>query len=841
MKLRPPLERPSSTEPPVGALPDMLVVKFVEGSRVRRGADGLFFAEGPFSTDDDARLERAGLARGDLEAALAGVNEIFGGHPGTSVEGLVPAGKEWLLEEGRVEAEQRWDQELADLNLYFAVRVVGGQAAVSSLVEELNTFAVVESAYVPVQTSPAAGDEDPLTTFVSTGQTWLGRAPNGIDAEYAWRFPGGDGAGVRVVDVEFSWELFHEDLPGSYFLTEQSAFGGFNVDHGTAVLGQLCAVHNDYGARGIVPGAAIGVSSWGRWGLWAAGVVAASLALERGDVMLLEMHLPGPGSSPGDVLAGSGPGFLPVEVDGATRDAIIFSVLQRGIVVVEAAGNGSVHLDRHVTVGFLFRDRAIDSGAIMVGAGEAGRRVALDFSNHGSRLDVHGWGEGVHTTGYGDAFQPLDRSPRQRYTSGFGGTSSASPMVAGAAAIIQGVLRAAGREPLHPLAMRELLVRTGSQQESGDAEARRIGPMPDLHRALASLGFESRWLHVFAVPATGRVLTNSLRETDPEWTLWRPSANAVVTGGSAVGAVSRSQERLDVFAVGLDGRVFASRWRVGGAWEAWRPVGSTLFPPGAPVAAVSRRPSHLDLFAIAADGRPYTTWWHEGGQWATWRRIAGGQFPAGAPLSAISRSPNHLDVFAVGLDGREDGRLYTSTWNSRQADWAAWTDLGPGIFKHRTPVSTVSWRADQVDVIAVGRDGRVYTCSRMDGQPQFSAWRPLGDETFPELTTIPALARGTDGIDLFGINRHGHMVTTRWTNVTNEWSPWRRIRGGVFQPTGAPTAVSSGLNRLDLFALGLDGRIYTSSWAGTAEDWSNWKPLHTQTFPESTAITATYR
>lgn len=840
LKPRPPLQPPSSGESPVAAVPDTLIVKFVEGSLVRRGADGLFIAESHFSADDDARLERAGLFRGDLEEALAGVNELFRAYPGVSVEGLVPAGKEWQLDEGRVDAEQRWGQELADLNLYFAIRDVGGAAGVSALVEELNASPVVESAYIPVQMSTAAVDEDPVTTFVSSGQTWLGRAPNGIDAEYAWRFPGGDGAGVRVVDVEFSWELFHEDLPGSYFLMELSAFGSLNVDHGTAVLGQLCAVHNDYGVRGIVPAAEIGVSSWGRWGLWAAGVVAASLALRRGDVMLLEMHLPGPGTGLGDIVAGSGPGFLPVEVDGASRDAIVFAVLQRGIVVVEAAGNGSVHLDTHVTLGFLFRDRAFDSGAIMVGAGAAGRRVALDFSNHGSRLDVHAWGEGVHTTGFGDAFQPPDGSSRQRYTGGFGGTSSASPMVAGAAAIVQGVLRAAGREPLDPLAMRELLVSTGSLQEAGDAETRRIGPMPDLHRALGSLGFDNRWLHVFAVPSTGQALTNSLRETDPEWTTWGPPAAATVTPGSPVGAVSRSQDRLDVFAVGLDGRVFGSRWMVGGAWEAWHPIGSTLFPQHSLVTPVARTRSHLDLFAIAADGRPYTTWWDEGHEWAPWRPIAGGRFPAGAPLSAISRSPNHLDVFAVGLDGRDDGRVYTSTWNSRQADWSAWTNLGGGIFKHRAPVSTVAWRADQVDVFAVGRDGRVYTCARMDGQP-FSGWRAIGDQTFRELTTVPALARGTDGIDLFGINRSGHMVTTRWTNAANEWSAWRRVRGGVFQSTGTPTAVSSGPNRLDLFALGLDGRIYTSWWAGTAQDWSNWKPLHTQPFPDNVVITATYR
>ena len=35
---------------------------------------------------------------------------------------------------------------------------------------------------------------------------------DGINAEYAWGFPGGDGAGTTVIDVERGWQLNHEDL-----------------------------------------------------------------------------------------------------------------------------------------------------------------------------------------------------------------------------------------------------------------------------------------------------------------------------------------------------------------------------------------------------------------------------------------------------------------------------------------------------------------------------------------------------------------------------------------------------------------------------------------------------
>ena len=105
----------------------------------------------------------------------------------------------------------------------------------------------------------------------------------------------------------------------------------------------------------------------------------------------------------------------------------------------------------------------------------------MPFSSYGSRIDVQAWGENVVTTGYGDAFPTLDI--RQRYTLGFGGTSSATPMVAAAAIAIQGVRKACGKPPLTPHHMRNLLVNTGAAQPAGEGH---IGPMPRVDAALQS-------------------------------------------------------------------------------------------------------------------------------------------------------------------------------------------------------------------------------------------------------------------------------------------------------------------------------------------------------------------
>jgi hypothetical protein len=117
-----------------------------------------------------------------------------------------------------------------------------------------------------------------------------------------------------------------------------------------------------------------------------------------------------------------------------------------------------------------FAAQAPDSGAILVGAGAPPGRGAQEpdasrmaFSNHSPRLDAQGWGVDVATTGgFYDGKGDLAGGPENRwYTKAFSGTSSATPIVAGALACVQGWLRAAGLEPLTPSEARQALRCTG--------------------------------------------------------------------------------------------------------------------------------------------------------------------------------------------------------------------------------------------------------------------------------------------------------------------------------------------------------------------------------------------
>ena len=337
----------------------------------------------------------------------------------------------------------------------------------------------------------SAGDIPDLRTHQGYHQP----APAGVNSAAAWSEQGGRGAGVEIIDIEGGWCFTHADLAGNGGLRGGTEVGQDWRDHGTAVLGVLAARENGFGMSGVAPDAI--VSGYSHNNSDSSGAIQrAGNLLRRGDILLLEMHGPGPRHNFEE--RGDQAGYIAVE--WWPDDFIaIRNAVNKGIIVVEAAGNGAEDLNDAVydrpRRGFPadwrnpFRGGR-DSGAILVGAGAppSGNfgpdRSRLDFSNHGQRIDCQGWGEEVATTGYGDLFEGVGES--EYYTSGFAGTSSASPIVAGAVASLQGIARAR-RRALTPQRMRDLLRSTGSPQQAGPNGSGRIGNRPDLAGLIASL------------------------------------------------------------------------------------------------------------------------------------------------------------------------------------------------------------------------------------------------------------------------------------------------------------------------------------------------------------------
>ncbi len=133
-------------------------------------------------------------------------------------------------------------------------------------------------------------------------------------------------------------------------------------------------------------------------------------------------------------------------------------------------------------------------------------RSRLGFSNHGARVDTQAWGREVTSTGYGDL--QGGTAADLWYTDQFSGTSSASPIVVGALACIQGALRAAGRIPLSPARAQEVMRSYGSPQQDapGRPATERIGNRPNLRQQIpAALQQAAPWT---GVQFTGTVAAN---------------------------------------------------------------------------------------------------------------------------------------------------------------------------------------------------------------------------------------------------------------------------------------------------------------------------------------------
>jgi len=329
---------------------------------------------------------------------------------------------------------------------------------------------VVQVAYP--EGGPTPPPVNPSDDLRSGNQGYLDPAPGGIDARWAWINGPADGGGARIVDLEQGWTLDHEDLTGAGVTIISGASTAYH-GHGTAVLGEIIAVDNTLGGIGIAPAASARVVSQFRDnGAYrtADAIRSAASAMAAGDVLLLEAQIDYPTAA----------GLVPVEVEELVFDAIVAAVAL-GIIVVEAAANGGVDLDLFQDVNgnyVLNRNSADfrDSGAIVVGAAtSAVPHRRLHFSNHGSRVDCYAWGENIDTSGDG-----WTGTATNAYTQGFGGTSGASPMVAGAALILQSWRRRQGRTPYLPPDMRRLLTDGAPNTESADPASDRLGVMPNL-------------------------------------------------------------------------------------------------------------------------------------------------------------------------------------------------------------------------------------------------------------------------------------------------------------------------------------------------------------------------
>lgn len=311
-----------------------------------------------------------------------------------------------------------------------AVLTAGLMWLVGGAVAHATAVAAVE----PDQTLPVIRT-DSASTDPLLDQQWhlkaRGEEPAGTNVRAVW--PTTKGAGIVVGIVDDGLQHTHPDLAPNYMSDLSWDFNGNDADpspdinagdfHGTAVAGVAAARgDNGIGGSGAAPLASLA-------GLRLIGSpvsdaqIAAALAHQRDAIHILSNSWGPPDN--GSTL--SGPGAL---AQTAIETAIMQGRSGKGRVFLWAAGNGLTRDDNCNFNGFANNRFVMAVGALADNAQQApySEPCAAMFvtapSNGGTR--------GITTTDLvgapGDA--PGD------YTSGFGGTSAATPLVGGIAALM---------------------------------------------------------------------------------------------------------------------------------------------------------------------------------------------------------------------------------------------------------------------------------------------------------------------------------------------------------------------------------------------------------------------
>jgi len=340
----------------------------------------------------------------------------------------------------------------------------------------------------------------------------------GLSSYYSWLFDGGKGENVTIVDIEGGWTTDHEDLgiedPNVYSENGINLTGTpYNDDgdnnHGTSVLGEIASVDNNYGVTGIAHKANIKVINdySNEYGYSTADAIIRGISvLDEGSVILLESQKGGPNYHYDATNPSNQFGLVPDEWLQAEFDAIK-TATSNGFIIIEAGANGTQNLDDEVystCKGDLntyddgskgnetgtepcFDINTRDSGAIIVGAanppnGSWGTpRAKMYYTSYGKRVDVQAWGVDIYTTGYGDLFYP-NHDDKQAYTTQFGGTSGASPMITGVVALLQSRYKEKNNGNLLTAKEIRAIIKDpdNSRAQNGDDLTEHIGPQPDI-------------------------------------------------------------------------------------------------------------------------------------------------------------------------------------------------------------------------------------------------------------------------------------------------------------------------------------------------------------------------
>ena len=635
---------------------------------------------------------------------------------------------------------------------------------------------------------PPAGN--PLTEpLVGSGDTVVLNPGTGLENQWyifrchvngAW--PSASGKNVVIADVDWGCRTSHQDLSPNIQRTYNAFDGttdvthGGSVFHGTGVMGLTGASANAKGLAGIAHEATLwviqadsgtGTSLGGN--AWARGIdfVRTTDSAGKRKVVILEVQ------------TGAFGNYEQVP----SVNAAIKTAIAAGVVVCVAAGNGN-------------KDAGLDdsgnaippTGSILVGATgyDATQNKRAWFSNYGAPVVVCAPGDSAHDL-------TADSASDTAYRNGFGGTSGATPKVAGVCALL---LQA--NPSLSHAQVRSILNSSGTLV------------VPDPGKAVGTFLNAQAALQQAAVTGNGRLEVFARGADKAVWHDWQTAPNNGWSGWASMGgwvdiikSARNADGRLELFARGSDKAVWHN-WQTApnGGWSGWASLGGWVDI----IEAARNADGRLEIFARGSDGAVWHNWQTApNGGWSGWASLGGWVDLIAVGMNADGR----LEIFARGAD-----RALWHKWQTApNGGWSGWASLGGWI-----DMLAVGRNADgRLEVFARGSDAAVWHNWQTAANNGWSGWASLGG--WIDLLSVRSNKDGRLEIFARGSDK---AVWHKWqTAPNNGWSGWASLGGWIDELAANQNADG----RLEVFARGADDALWHIWQTAPNGGWSGWASM----------------
>jgi hypothetical protein len=590
------------------------------------------------------------------------------------------------------------------------------------------------------------------------------------------------GKNVVIADVDWGCRTSHQDLLPNIKKTYNAYDGssdithGGAVFHGTGVLGLSGAAVNGKGMAGFAheadlwpiqadsgTGPALGGNAWARGIDW----VRTTNSGGKRKVVILEVQ------------TGAFGNYEQVP----SVNAAIKTAIAAGVVVCVAAGNGN-------------RDAGLDdaghafpeTGSILVGATQydpvLNRRAG--FSNWGPRIVLSAPGDSAHDV-------TCDNGSDSAYRNGFGGTSGATPKVAGTCALMLSV-----NPGLSHAQIRSMLSASG------------LPIVPEAGKPVGTLLNADAAVRQAAIGSVGR-LEVFARGTDKAiWHIWQTAPNNGWSGWASMGGwvdIIKSGRnldgRLELFARGADKAIWHI-WQTApnNGWSGWASLGGWVDL----IEVTNNADGRLEVFARGSDGAVWHRWQTAPNNgWSGWASLGGWV----DRLAVAQNADGRIELFGRGSDGALWHKWQTAPNNG----WSGWASMGGWI-----DMLDVGRNQDgRLEVFARGSDGALWHRWQTAPNNGWSGWATLGG-----WIDLLEVAKNADGrLEVF-VRGADKALWHRWqTAPNNGWSGWASLGGWIDRLSASQNADG----RIELFARGSDRALWHRWQTAPNNGWSGWASM----------------